>query len=532
MCKTHVQMSSQRSFGILVFLAGLFSFSFLLAQPNVNWGPSYKVKGSSEVYKFLGILGDSYYFVQKPNDDNIVQRFNFKHELVSETKYKYVRNRERIKIHGGIETRSGFFIYSHQLSEKYKEWILHVSEIRDGKITEPAEAYFQQIDIESARLRKAYRSFEYDFGDVDGGLVISEDSSKVAFVNIIPGNDFRDEDAVAVAVFDDRLQLIWKELFYFKFSEKRYDIEQSVVSNDGEIYLVGKLDDPVDYDGKIKSMREKNLPRFEYYLYHINQDGILPFKVDLGKREAPMDVALFFPDRETDQFLVAGFFTDDEHRFRQKGIFFAYGDKHFSSTSYKKHYFSEDFLAGLVSNKAIEKGKGLESTYQIMDILNYQDGTIGFIAENNYVRDLSQTDIYGRWFERIIYVSDEIIIPRFRTDGSLINIEKIPKNFDSELPQYTSYAMAIHNGLTYLIFNDYKSGEERKETGKKGRRFTDLVVIGRNGQFLGYETIFTEREIELEFNPRLCDFNKDFFLIGSKRGNRFSMATLQFVPDR
>jgi hypothetical protein len=504
------------------------SSSALSAQKYLSWGPSYKIKGSSEMYKFLGILGDSYYFVQKPNDANIIQRFNFRHELISETRYNHVKNRERLKIHGGIETRKGSFIFSHQFNQKYKEWILYVSEMSNGTPTAPREAWFEEIDIETSRLRRAYQDYEYDYGQVDGGLIMSEDSSKVAFVNIIPGNDFRDEDVIAIGVFDDRMQLIWKEMFYYKFADKRYEIKQSVVTNEGEIYLVCKLDDPVEYDGKVKSIREKNLPRFEYYLYHINREGILPYKVDLGRGGAPMDVALFFPDRETNRFLMAGFYTDDEHRYRIKGMFFSYGDKNFQNTSIKKHQFRENFLAGLVSDKAIQKGKGLESSYQILDVLNYDDGSIGFIAENNYVRDLSQTDFYGRWYERVIYVSDELIIPRFNSEGVLLNIEKIPKQFDSDFAQYTSYAIALNKGLTYLIFNDYKSGKEKQEIAKKGRRFTDLLVLGQRGEIVGHQTLFTEREIELEFNPLLCDYNDEFFLIGSKRGNKFSMASLQF----
>lgn len=501
----------------------------LYSQDYVKWGPSYKIKGNSEAYKFLGILGDRYYYVMKPNETNIIQAFNMKHELVSSEKFNYVRNRDRLRIHGGVETSAGSYLYMHQLSRKYKEWIIHVSEIKNGKIQEPREAYFQELDIENNRLNKAIREYEFDFGPVESELLISEDSSKVAFVNIIPANDFRDDDLIALAVFDSTMTLEWKDVFYYRFGQRRYEIEQRVLSNSGEVYLVGRVDKDNSMDGEIKTIKEKNLPRYDYYLYHINQEGILPWKIDLGFGNAPTDVALFFPERGTDRFLMAGFYTDDEHRNRIKGIFFSYGDKNFTDTDIRKHSFSEEFLEGLISERAIEKGKGLEETYKIMDVLNYRDGSIGFIAENNYVRDLSQTDIYGRWFRRIVYVSDEIIIPKFSKEGDLISIQKIGKDFTSEIPQYTSYAMALNNGMTYILFNDYKSGRERKEIAKKGNRFTDMVILDQNGRIIGAQNLFTDREIEFEFNPDLCDYNGEFFLIGSKRGNRFSMATLQFV---
>jgi hypothetical protein len=172
--------------------------------------------------------------------------------------------------------------------------------------------------------------------------------------------------------------------------------------------------------------------------------------------------------------------------------------------------------------------KGLESSYDIKDIINYKDGTIGFIAENSYERDLSQTDMYGRWYERVVYVSDELIISKFDSEGELLSLQKIPKDFSSSVYAFTSYAMGVNNGRTYLIFNDYKSGRERKQLSKKGSRFTDLVVIDELGRIAGVENLFTDREIDYEFYPSLCDYNQNVLLIGSKRGNRFSMSTLRF----
>ena len=516
---------------IIIFLACLIS-SDISGQTLLRWGQSHKIKGNGEVYKFLGILGDSYYVVQKPNDDNLVQRFSLDHQLISEKEYKYIRSGQRLKIHGAVETVSGAFLYSHVFSRKYKEWIIQASKLEYGEFAQPEEIYFQEIDIANSRLNRVFRNYEYDFGQVDGGLIVSEDSTKVAFINIIPGDDFKDEDVIAIGVFDQDLNLLWKDVFYYDFGDRRYGIEQQVVTNSGEIYLVGKLDkderDEKKNNRKRKKENERKLPNYDYYLYNINQEGILSSRVDVGLGLAPVDVALFFPDRSTDQYLISGFYTDDEHRNRLKGIFFSYGDEEFQRTEMITHEFDTEFLAGLISDKNIEKGRGLEATYRIKDILNYRDGSIGFIAENSYIRDFSQTDIYGRWYDRTVFVSDEIIIPKFDTDGNLLNIQKITKDFSSQVAAYTSYAMAVNSGRTYLLFNDYKSGFERRDLDRRGNLFTDLVVLDEWGRFIGAETLFTDREIELEFNPELCDFDQNVFLIGSKRGNRLSFTTLRF----
>lgn len=500
-------------------------------QAQVQWGPDYKIKGGADLFKFLGILDDGYYFVVDPNDDNIVQYFSMDHELLSEKKYDYVRNGQRLKIHGAVRTASGSYIYSHLYSKKYKEWVIQASRVQGGVIAEPQEIYFQQFDISNSRMNKAYRNFEYDFGSVYGGIIMSEDSTRLAFVNLIPGDDFKGKDAIAVVVFDSELKMLWKDVFYFDFGDSRYGIDQMVVSNEGEIYLVGTKDKD-ERDEKEKRQRkkenDKKLPNYDYYLYHINEEGVLESRVDLGAGKAPVEVALFFPDSYTDQFLLAGFYTDDEFRNRLQGIFFSYGHESFAEDKTKLHEFTTDFLLGLVSDNQIKKGKGLESSYRIKDIINYRDGSIGFIAENSYMRDFSQTDMYGRWYNRRVFVTDEIILPKFDYEGNLLNIQKITKDFSSEFRPYTSYAMAVHNGLTYLLFNDYKSGAERREIKRSGSRFTDLVVLDEWGRFVGVQTLFTDREIAFEFNPELCDYNQKYFLIGSKQGNRFSMATLEF----
>ena len=520
-------MHLKRLLACLILLS-VFGFKPGNTQNPLKWGPSHKIKGNSSMYQYLGILGDSYYFVMKPNDSRLIQRYSMDHQLVSEKKFNYVRAKEKLRISGAIETSSGSFFYSHQLSRKYKEWLIYVSELEDGDFTEPREVYFQELDVDMNRLNKNYRQYEFNYGSVDGGLIMSEDSSKVAFVNIIEGNDFREDDLIAIAVFDDKMNLLWKDKFYYDFARRRFDIEQQVISNEGDIYLVGRRNRNEERDSKIKSIDEKNLPYYEFILYNINQDGILESKLELERGTAATDVALFFPDRNTDQYLIAGFYTDIEHRYRIKGMFFSYGDEDFNKTQLRQHEFDDKFLLGMVSDKAIKKGKGLESSYEIKDILNYRDGTIGFIAENSYVRDYRQTDMYGRWYEQSVFVSNELIISKFDTDGSLLGLEKIPKDFSSSTFGFTSYAMAINNGKTYLLFNDYKSGRERKNLEKKGSRFTDLVVIDEYGRIEAVQNLFTDREIPLEFYPNLCDFNEDYFLVGTKRGNRFSMSTLYF----
>lgn len=525
-----------RKLSFLSFLLFLFSHAFS-QKPSVHWGNVEKgVKGMSQYYKFLGIQNDKYYFVHKPESDNILVEYDMNHNVLSETEFDYIKNKQRLKIHGAIETVSGSYIYSHQLSTKYKEWIIHKAQLNNGRFTEPQEAYFQEIDISKGRLSEQYRNYKYDFGDVNGGLIMSEDSTKVAFVNIFKRDNHTSKDVVAIAVMDDKLNLIWKDIFYFKFSDPDIDIVQEVVTNEGEIYLISKERRKNDLNGKVTKIKDKKLPRHTFTVYSINQEGILDYRIDLGNNIAPTDARIFFPRDETNTFSLLGFYGDNQHRNRVKGMYFTTGDNTLEGFDFKIHPFQKDLLVNLVRTKDILKDKGLQANYDIKDMIEYADGTIGFIAEENY----ETTQYYNDGFNTVglnrfsntrnvvttTYFSNSILLPRFDIYGDLIDIQLIQKSYASLTPAYISYSMAQKDGRTYLVFNDFKNKDERKKINKKGRRFTDMVVINGVGAIESRETIFSDREIELEFISSLSDFNDKYFLIGSIGNRRYCMGRI------
>ncbi|NNF23153.1 MAG: hypothetical protein HKN67_14530 [Saprospiraceae bacterium] len=87
--------------------------------------------------------------------------------------------------------------------------------------------------------------------------------------------------------------------------------------------------------------------------------------------------------------------------------------------------------------------------------------------------------------------------------------------------------MALSGGKTFLVFNDKKSKAERKRDDLKGSSFTDLVVIDGMGMIEYRETIFTNRDTDLDFVTSMSGSGYNHMLIGSESSRRFSFGLLQ-----
>jgi len=433
----------------------------------------------------------------------------------------------------------------HYFSDKYKEWIIYACAFEDGNFGEPKEVFFEEYDIDRSRLSNAFSSHQFR-SSTQKDLVISKDSSHVAFVNVIPANRYNKDDLLTVVVWNQFMEIQWRATYDFKFGDKDFEQKEAVVSNDGDVYFLASVDKKIDLNGKPISLKSKNLPRYVYNIYKLTEDELLEKNIDLGKGNAVVDAGLFIEDDNTGQVYLGGFYTTDDRKSRLKGVFFGTGSDDLETTDYHIHDFDNDFLSGLERKRAIKNDKGLSYNYNIKNLLRFDDGTVGFIAENEYITEqFNNTDrfnTFGRGINNgvnafgaggfnnnriLTYHSNEIVIPRFSREGNLLSMEKIDKTYRSENPYYTTYTLATVGNKSYLIFNDRKTNKEAKAIKKKGRRFTDLVVIDESGFIEHQETLFSNKEIELPFTPYLSAFSDRYFIIGSSVGKKYSFGTIE-----
>jgi len=526
-------MSKYKSISIFLFSLLLLSSGSISAQDyTVDWGPIYKKPGGiNSDLTFLGIYEDHYYLIVQTRNENMLLQYNMEHKLVDQTPLVFNHNNDRLEIKDIITTQDGPFIYMHYFSEKYKEWIIYASRFDGGQFSEPEEIYFEGYDISHNRLNLAYRNF-YENINSQKDLVLSQDSSHVAFVNVIPSEDYRQDDLISVVVWDSKLNIKWKALYDFKFGDKDFNVKEAVVSNSGEVFFLASVDKRLDLNGKPISLKQRNLPDYVFNIYKLTENEIIENKIDIGRSKGIVDAGLFVENEETGEILLGGFYTTDNPKSRVEGVFFASGTKNIEMGDYKVHPFNSRFLEGLARTKAIKKKKGLSYNYNIKHLLRYNDGTMGFVAENSFVtRNTNGAQMMNSGFGGMAplnftysYTTDEIIIPRFNLNGELLNIEKIDKSYRSDERDYTSFALAEINDEAILIFNDRKSKKESKKINKKGNRYTDMAIIGPNGSIKYYETLFSNRESELPFIPQFFGFSEDYLIVGGSFGSKFTFG--------
>ncbi|MEM7104461.1 MAG: hypothetical protein AAF502_15095 [Bacteroidota bacterium] len=495
-----------------------FSFSHYDSPDyKVNWGPEYKVEGGlySSFYP-VGLIDDHYYIVSRPKNANTLLKFDLNHKLVSTKSMDLKHGKKPIVLSSFVETSSGHYGYHYSWDKKRANELVYVSRFEDGNYSNPKECY----------------NFEYsDKNDYYGDLSsprISADKSKVGFLSYRIGRGKKNEK-MRVILFDDQFDLMWEQSHELPFQDKKGSVVQTLVSNSGDVFVTVKL-------SLEKKDRKKGVPVYEYKVYQVGKEGVVnSFDIDLGD-DIPTDVGMFFTDAE-DDIIFGGMYTTKDKGTGLNGVFFMKFNLANGSSTYNLEPFSKEVLEDLVKDRKIEKGEGLSYSYNIEDMVTFENHSFSFLFEQYYVRRSTTTDSNGNVKVTYTYYSNAILIPRFDVEGNLLSIEKIDKTFKSGTSLNTSYSMAFHDGKIFLVYNDFKDKSERSDLraeGKKGKkrsRYTDMTVISEEGEILFQETLFSNKNIETEFVPRFSMHDDDVLIIGgmgAKGAMYFGKRTYQF----
>jgi len=501
----------------LSILITLTSFNFNSPTYDVNWGPTYKKEGGIfSGYHLVGIHNDHYYVLMQPRKKNLMLKYNMNHELVSSKQLDMKHNGKYLNISKIIKTQNGDFGQMITYDKKNKKMRLFTSELKNGSFAEPREVYAHDFRIHLAVNFYALTNFTNSDAST---LIASSDKSHVVYTNVQSSIDQKSKEELSVAVFDANMNVVWKKTQQFDYQDKKLEIEQTVVGNDGVVYIIAKA-----FDKK----KNKGLPKYSFKAFRITAEGMQEYKISLGSGYSPTDAGIYFPNNSKD-FIISGFYTMSGKNNAAMGTFYASGDSETGIKEVKKEKFNRSFLEGLNSKRQVEKNNGLRSGFSIKNFLQFADGSLGFIAEHSRSYETTSTDSEGRKSRRTVFEANELIIPRFNSDGALSNIQKIDKSFSSGSPLASTYSIGLYDDKTYLVFNDHKSKSERKEMGQKKKKgvYTDLVVIDKNGDIAYNETLFNSNETDTYFFSYLTDYSDDTFLLGSVAGKKYSFGKLK-----
>jgi hypothetical protein len=510
----------------IVLLTSLLSSQYLSSQDLLTWSdPNEQNIDQNSDYKILGVIDDRYYAISERNRNRVLYTFSIDHKLISKTNFNYLDGKRDYAIQEIIRTPKDTFFYIHEISQKDKGWTLYKCDYRNGTFDKPQEIFFERYsDITNKRLDNAFNQYEL-YGENFGGIVMSADSSHLAFVNIIGSTDFKQEDIVSVIVYDSAMNEKWRGSYDYDISNQDYDIKSIELSNKGYPYILAEVEAKLEYGKGIIPRKIKNLPRNKYYVMKVDQSGILESEVKIDKDIGIVEAGLAFPDANSNDYAITGYYSDGEKNDRVSGVFWCKGNPEMELSGYRTYKLGDDVR------------KDLRYDITINGTLQLYNGGIGFVSEifrivrDNNVNNQGNFNRFGNrlnTFQNDIfrYISEDIVIPIFDRNGNLVVTNYVQRRFESTQELFSNYALAESDSRYFIIYNTTKSRKEAKELGLSGRIFTDMLVLNKTGQVENTITMISERDDNFSFTPRIFGLNEKHALIGGFDRNDLIIADI------
>ena len=480
---------------LLVLVTFLFiSYVYSSAQSfGVRWGDPVKRSGKRAVSFILGGDDKNFYVIDQPTKVNELRTYDLGGKLRSGQQLALKYGKKNVIPQDIVELKNGRFVYMNAYDNKAKSMALYTAKFDKGKMEDVKITY--EMDYAREWKFAFFGLYGYTNRDISG-LKVSKDKSHAVHVSSISTKDAKSPDQINIVVFNENFEVKWKKLQTFKYEDNRMSVTDMVITNNGDVLLAAKI-------WKDKSERKSGLPNYDFKVFKISKGGIEEYELFAGSDLIPSEIGMF--EGDDNHAYLGGFFTERGKNIGEKGVCFVDLNLEDGTSQHFEEEFDSKFLSGLVKAKNINKGKGVSRSFNIDEMIVFDDGSVSFIAEKAYTTTVTYFDSEGRARTRTIYHSDEIIVPRFKKSGELIALEKIDKDYSSSSTMPLYYAFAVQENRLYLVFNDRKTNAERadmatRNAGKRAR-YTDLVIIGDNGKIDRKIPLFNSKEIDTEFIP-------------------------------
>jgi hypothetical protein len=281
-------------------------------------------------------------------------------------------------------------------------------------------------------------------------FTISSDSSKLLLVAQAPYDRYVNE-TYEVYLFDETMQLIWKERLELPYPSKNFTLEKIKLHNNNVFFLANTNSE--------KSF--ENAEKFILMRYDNATKSIKEFELGLtGKwiTSATFEIA------PNNKLYVGGFYSNDKS-FSIAGTFFLSIDLATNSTTDKSlKAFSENFMSEFLPPRRVKKGAELPSFYFDHFIIKPNGGAI-FVAEQ-YIKSISNfNDIHSGFYNlNTVYYYNDIIVVSVDEEGQIEWNKKISKKQYSvnDYGYFSSYALNYLNNNVYIYFNDHPKNNNSK----------------------------------------------------------------------
>lgn len=402
---------------------------------------------------------------------------------------EYFRNKKEDKIEA--------FLYT---SDKDK---LNFSKKKIFEVSTDSYPNFFDTLFSSSKIDKNFR----------GNMSVSKSANYYVFN--IDSSDKKTEKHT-ILVFDRDFNKIWEKDIELPYDDRKFKLQDVIVSDNGEVYLLGKV-----YPKKKR--KKKKGGKYNYELFKITQDNSVSKKFEV---EDHFVASLELNFNTEDNISLIGFYSNrNEHRFKGVCAFIA-NPNDLSVISKEFSPFTEQFLTDKYGKK---KDKELRNIV-FKNISYTNNGDMIITAEEYFVTQVYTHNQFGG-FSRTYYNFDDIIILKLDKKGKLIwarNINKAQTSgyFSNPL---MSYGSVQYNNNEYLLLNAHKKMGElsggrikfrESFLWKATKRNTNLYIVkvDENGDFT-YKTLLKNKDEKTPFNCRFVEqiSENELILFGERR---------------
>lgn len=307
-------------------------------------------------------------------------------------------------------------------------------------------------------------------------------------------NDAKSFDKIGVHVFDTDLKELYGDVEKMPYTEKKMNIIDYTVDNDGEAYILATIYD--DNTTRAKKKGSKDQPNYHIELFTITPSA-KKIKISKPNLQDKFMSSAWLYETVDNKMVIAGFYNNTSSAGAAEGVFSA--KIHKDGTTYDEQTFPipieilNQYESKRTRKRNNKKEDDDEAEFQHLVLRKMQfmqDGSIVLIGEQYYMLSHTSTNSNGTTSTYYTYHYNDILITKIDPSGNLAWMRKLPKNQTGRSGRGSmSFTHHYDNGSHYLLFLDNAENkelpfDEAPDTyadGKDGH-LTTFIVDDTNGE--------------------------------------------------
>jgi hypothetical protein len=394
------------------------------------------------------------------------------------------------------------------------------------------------------KTKKQINNSTYNF-------VMSRDSSKLLIFSNLPNKD-KDNELFTCTVLNEKFQVLWQRKIEIPYADKLFAIKDFTLSNNGDVYVLGKL-----FADKVRDVKHNNI-NFKHQVIGFKKNGNDKSIYDINlpnKFITDMRITI----NNSDNLICAGFYAITEEGKKQKqktyrtvdGIYNLVIDGNTKNiiTNNTEDFDKDFYLQNLTdrgakkAKKKLDKGKDADVLdFDIDNLIIKEDGGVVMVGEQYrmIVDEVQMTNGDGTSGGSSIvyhYMYNEILIVNIKPTGEIDWYKRIPKfqHTTNDGGYFSSYSLMVQKDKLHFFYNDHVDNISFKDNkGKrvnwsnKPKKTVIMCTTVTNEGKMNRIPIANAKSAEIMMRPFSCDqlSSEQFLLYGEKGHKAYKFALI------